>query len=72
MSIKVVTIKQLAEMLGIHERTILIMEKNGDIPPRINISLKRRAWEYSTIANWLSGKSEKTNREYEKNQSKKH
>jgi predicted DNA-binding transcriptional regulator AlpA len=59
--IKILRINDLASLLGVSRTTLWRMEKDGELPSRINVSQGVSGWLESDIKAWLEN-----HREHEK------
>ena len=53
---KLLTTSDMCEKLGVCRKTLVEMEKAGDIPPAIRIRHRIKRWSESSINNWLAAR----------------
>ncbi len=57
-SVRVLTMRQIAEMLGVSFRTVQRMDKRSEIPGRISIGRRLVRFERSRVEQWLESRVE--------------
>lgn len=51
--VRLLTVRDVAHLLGFHERTCWRMEQMKQIPPALTIGRKARRWRYQDIRKFL-------------------
>jgi len=53
--VRTLTVKQVAELLGLHPRSVWRMSADGTLPKPIRIGTKAVRWRFSDLADFIQG-----------------
>ena len=53
---RILRAEEVSRIVGLNQRTILMMENDGAFPRRIKLNKRAVGWKYSSIMKWIEEK----------------